>query len=185
MAFLVSYLSTLLSTVLTPLCQRNTYTLLNFGNFVEGTSNSSKPYVQLLSTTDPAQAHQDFVQSRLNGTDITGTSQYALLPASQAKKSPVPFGERVTHTEQKVIRYTPEIVCISVAVVLALAGYGTWVYIKRRRARRAAQQASNIRISIGKGYSSIQDPEPPIYLQNMESQASVGNKYGYSGYSGH
>ena len=92
----------------------------------------------------------------------------------------------MTHTEQKVIRYLPEIVCISVAVVLALAGYGTWVFIKRRRARRNAQRARvSARMSMGmgmggKGYSTIEDPQQPIYLQNMLSRGSYGNQnYSY------
>jgi len=156
---------------------RNTYALLNFGHFADGASNSSTPYVQLLSTTDPTQAHQDFVSARLNGTDTTGLPQYALVPASQGQSSPVPFGERVTHTEQKVIRYLPLIVCISVAAVLGLLGYGIWVYIRRRRARRAALSArdNSVRVSVGKGYSTLQDPQSSIYLQNMSS----GKSYGY------
>lgn len=182
MAFLVSCFNLLsLDYIPKSHSQRNTYTLLNFGDFIDGGSNTSKPYVQLLSTTNPAQAHQDFVTTRLNGVDTTGQSQYSLLPASQGKTSPVPFDERVTHTEQKVIRYLPEIVVISVAVVLALVGYGTWVYIKRRRLRRAAQRSSNIRVSAGKGYSTLQDPQAPIYLQNMPSEGTFGTKYGYSG----
>jgi len=43
----------------------NVYILLNYGSFIDGsTSNTSAPYVQLLSTTDPAQAHADFVATR-------------------------------------------------------------------------------------------------------------------------
>ncbi len=34
-----------------------------------------QPYVQLRSLTDPAQAHQDFVQQRLGGIDTTGSQQ--------------------------------------------------------------------------------------------------------------
>lgn len=171
---------------------RNTYTLMNFGNFVDGGLNST-PYVQLLSTTDPAQAHQDFVNARLGGVDTTGSSQYSLLPPGKGKTSPVPFGERVTHTEQKVIRYEPLIICISVAVVLALLGYGTWVYIRRRRARRRAASASaaqkmptyrhSTRVSVGKGYSTLEDPQPPIYLQNMPSGGSYGYDNDYHNFS--
>ncbi|KAH8917055.1 acid protease [Atractiella rhizophila] len=65
---------------------RNTYTLVDFGDFVEDTldSNTGDPYVQLLSVTDPASAHRDFVTTRLGGKDITGDSQFALLPASSS-----------------------------------------------------------------------------------------------------
>jgi len=161
---------------------RNTYTLLNYGDFIEGGDASASPFLQFLSTTNPAQAHLDFVTARLNGTDITGESQYSLLPASQEKHSPIPFDERVTHTEQKVIRYLPEIVCISIAVVLALFGYGTWVFIKRRGARRAAREVRSSLVS-GTGYSPLKDPQPPIYLQNMHgSGTAFEQKYGYSNY---
>jgi hypothetical protein len=158
--------------------QRNTYTLLNWGNFADGASNSSTPYVQLLSTTEPGQAHQDFVTARLDGIDTTGDSQYALLPANQGKSSPIPFGERVTHTEQKVIRYLPLIVCISIAALLALVGYGLWVYIRRRRARRAALHSRDhsVRVTVNKGYGVLEDPQPPIHMKDMPS----GGAYGYN-----
>ncbi|KAI0267614.1 aspartic peptidase domain-containing protein [Russula aff. rugulosa BPL654] len=46
----------------------NVYLLMNYGDFIDGsTPNSSDPYVQILSTTDPAQAHADFVAARLSG----------------------------------------------------------------------------------------------------------------------
>ncbi|KAI9507214.1 acid protease [Russula earlei] len=51
----------------------NMYVLLNYGDFIDGsTSNTSAPYVQLLSTTDPAEAHSAFVAERLGGNDTTG-----------------------------------------------------------------------------------------------------------------
>jgi hypothetical protein len=48
---------------------RNAYISVNFGDFVEGSTNTASPYVQLLSlTNDSAAAHQDFVKVRLGGT---------------------------------------------------------------------------------------------------------------------
>jgi hypothetical protein len=57
---------------------RNVYALFNYGDFITSSTNNSEssrgdPYVQLLSTTDPAQAHLDFVNSRLGGVDTTGS----------------------------------------------------------------------------------------------------------------
>jgi hypothetical protein len=50
---------------------RNAYISVNFGDFVEGSTNTAPPYVQLLSlTNDSAAAHQDFVKVRL-GKDTT------------------------------------------------------------------------------------------------------------------
>ncbi|KAJ7745563.1 aspartic peptidase domain-containing protein [Mycena maculata] len=48
---------------------RNVYVLINNGDFVIGSSNKADPYIQFLSTTDPAQAHTDFIKARLNGVD--------------------------------------------------------------------------------------------------------------------
>ncbi|KAI0269972.1 aspartic peptidase domain-containing protein [Gloeopeniophorella convolvens] len=52
----------------------NVYLLLDYGDFIDGsTSATAAPYVQLVSTTDPAAAHADFVATRLQGKDTTGS----------------------------------------------------------------------------------------------------------------
>ncbi|KAF8271974.1 aspartic peptidase domain-containing protein [Lactarius quietus] len=51
---------------------RNVYLLINYGDYVDGANTTASPYVQLLSTTDPASAHLEFVNVRLGGTDTTG-----------------------------------------------------------------------------------------------------------------
>ena len=49
---------------------RNAYTLIDYGDFVEGTKNTADPYVQFLPiTNDTAAAHADFVKVRLGGVD--------------------------------------------------------------------------------------------------------------------
>ncbi|KAE9408889.1 acid protease [Gymnopus androsaceus JB14] len=70
---------------------RNAYALFNYGDFIVSSTNNSEssrgdPYVQLLSTTDPAQAHLDFVKTRLGGVDTTG-SQTLGAPTSQDSSS--------------------------------------------------------------------------------------------------
>ncbi|KAF8256713.1 hypothetical protein EI94DRAFT_1639931, partial [Lactarius quietus] len=50
----------------------NVYMLIDYGNFVDASMTAtSNPYIQLLSMTDPAQAHIDFIAVHLNGTDIS------------------------------------------------------------------------------------------------------------------
>ncbi|KAI0301931.1 aspartic peptidase domain-containing protein [Multifurca ochricompacta] len=52
----------------------NVYLLLNYGDFIDGSiNNTANPFVQLLSTTDPAAAHADFVATRLSGKDTTNS----------------------------------------------------------------------------------------------------------------
>ncbi|KAJ7264460.1 aspartic peptidase domain-containing protein [Mycena haematopus] len=50
---------------------RNVYTLINFGDFIAGSTSKADPYIQFLSITDPAQAHAEFVNVRLGGVDTT------------------------------------------------------------------------------------------------------------------
>ncbi|KAG7097578.1 hypothetical protein E1B28_004915 [Marasmius oreades] len=53
---------------------RNTYVLINFGDFVGGSDRSvADPYIQLLSTVNKTAAHLDFVNARLGGKDTTGS----------------------------------------------------------------------------------------------------------------
>jgi hypothetical protein len=48
------------------------YLVLNFGDFIDGsTSKTAAPFAQLLSTTNPAAAHGDFVATRLGGHDTS------------------------------------------------------------------------------------------------------------------
>lgn len=47
------------------------YFLLDSGDFTDGRVSNTSSYVQLLSTTDLAEAHSDFVTMRLNGKDTT------------------------------------------------------------------------------------------------------------------
>jgi hypothetical protein len=54
------------------------YILLDYGDFIDGsTTKTAAPFVQLLSTTDPAAAHADFVATRLGGTDANAASHTA------------------------------------------------------------------------------------------------------------
>lgn len=56
---------------------RNAYLLINYGDFVDGTTTKAPPYVQLLSVTDPTAAHQDFINKRLGGAAPTDGQMFA------------------------------------------------------------------------------------------------------------
>ncbi|KAH9007228.1 acid protease [Lactarius hatsudake] len=51
----------------------NVYLLINYGDFVDGTTKTGDPYVQLISMTDPAAAHADFVATRLGEKNNTSS----------------------------------------------------------------------------------------------------------------
>jgi len=53
----------------------NVYLLIDYGDFVDGTTKTDKPYVQLLPMTDPAAAHADFVATRLSGRGAMRSQQ--------------------------------------------------------------------------------------------------------------
>ncbi|KAI0949368.1 hypothetical protein AcW1_009001 [Taiwanofungus camphoratus] len=109
---------------------RNAYLLVDFGDFVDGSSSQvGNPYVQLLSITEPAEAHSDFVQQRLGGID--NTSAYHLLPASS-----VPNSDANTSSEsfsQKVKPYLPYIIASSVAVGILLIVAVSYCLMRNRR----------------------------------------------------
>ena len=93
----------------------NVYALLDYGDFTDDSaSNTSSPYVQLLSTTDPAEAHADFVATRLNGTDTTGSQHYGT-------------GESFFQRHR-----IPLIIAVVVVGVAALAG-AVWLVVRRRK----------------------------------------------------
>ena len=89
--------------------------LVNYGDFVDGnTSNTAAPYIQLLSTTDPASAQADFRSVRLNQTK----------DASLKKKIPI-------------------IIVSSVAVGLVLLGVGVLLYTRGRLSKRGRHSLAN------------------------------------------
>src|SRR6266849_10150600 len=72
---------------------RNVYLLVDYGDFVDGSVNTTAdPYVQLLSITDPTAAHADFVNVRLNGHHTNNSSRTPshTMEALRAKPKPKP-----------------------------------------------------------------------------------------------
>ena len=54
------------------------YPLLDYDDFTDSTADSAcSPYAQLLSMTNPAEAHANFVATRLNGQDTTSFQHYS------------------------------------------------------------------------------------------------------------
>jgi hypothetical protein len=96
------------------------YLLLNFGDFIDGsTSNIAAPFVQLLSTTDPAAAHADFVATRLGGHD---TSRVHL---GNPKGTGSRHSSRFSRSKIPII--------IGAGVVLAAVLVGIVFLVRRRR----------------------------------------------------
>ncbi|TBU47411.1 acid protease [Dichomitus squalens] len=128
---------------------RNVYTYINFGDFVEGSTDKTKePYVQLLSTTNnSADAHSDFVKVR-------GNSPWTPEGAS--------LGDRIRAHLKLVIG-------LSVAAGLLIVGGIVACCVARRRKGPRAPF-----FQMGQTYQPLHEPAPEAY--NMHS---VGYQSGY------
>jgi hypothetical protein len=81
--------------------------------------------------TNVTQAHEDFVQTRLDGVDTTGDPQYALLPPGEAMFSPDPIDvakEPVESTWDKI----KTIVIIVASIVGGVIVLGLLLFILSR-----------------------------------------------------
>ena len=101
---------------------RNVYLLINFGDFVDGSMDTTAdPYVQLLSTTDPAAAHADFVSVRVNYTS-TSTAYPTQTPSlGKALKNTTPGPSSGSSQTGHASKKTIIIVCSIVGGLLLLA----------------------------------------------------------------
>lgn len=114
---------------------RNAYILINYGDFVDGsTSKQAPPYIQLLPlTTDRAAAHADFVTIRQGGVDRTG--DFKLLPASVLPNTTSSPSSDDDSSDGGIHQYIPYIIIgCSVAGLMVLVALGV-CFAKRRRAR--------------------------------------------------
>jgi hypothetical protein len=121
---------------LIPSSVRNTYTLLDFGDWVDSTNDRSSPFVQLLPVTNVSAAHTDFVNVRLGGVDTTGDPQWDLLPVSQMKHSPISAKEKEEMYQEMVLSRWPEIFVGCLALVSLLLGCCIWKCCCRNRCAR-------------------------------------------------
>ncbi|PIL22833.1 hypothetical protein GSI_15528 [Ganoderma sinense ZZ0214-1] len=134
---------------------RNAYTYINFGDFVDGSTNTTAdPYIQLLATTnDTAEAHSDFLRVR-------GDSPWTPSDAS--------LGQRIRS-------HLPLVIGLAVAAALLLLG-GLFLCCAGLRRRRAGAGAGVAFFQQGQTYQPLHEPAPEAY--NMHA---VGGQGGYAG----
>ena len=113
---------------------RNVYLLINYGDFVDGTTNKAPPFAQLLSLTDAAAAHSDFVQARLNGVDTTGMQVFT---ANRPVSSPAVSNSDGRQT-RKIVIYG----VVAGSLILVFSAVTASIIMKRRR-RRLSNTRSN------------------------------------------
>jgi len=131
---------------------RNVYILIDYGDFVDGTSSTAAPYIQLLATTDPTEAHQDFVNVRLGGKD---DQTWQLLPAPSTGSSPKadsPFVRGIKY-------YWPIIAGVGGALVVIIIVSCLCVRRRRRTHGRPFWRGQ-------RSYQPLHDPAP-VGMQPM------------------
>lgn len=148
---------------------RNAYLLVNFGDFVDGTSNTATPYVQLLSTSnDTAKVHTDFVNVRLGGKDSTvnlndGTHNTS---SSSSSSSPKNWWSNLSSTTKKII-----IGAAAGAVLLLVLLVGFCCCCRGKKGRAGAGTMG----FGGQSYKQLNEPAPDSYaLPNVGYQQPPG-----------
>ncbi|KAF9025416.1 acid protease [Hymenopellis radicata] len=138
---------------------RNTYTLLNYGDFVAGTENRGEPYIQFLATTDPSKAHDEFTSVRV---DLDLNTNAALGNGSSDTTDKV--GSAVIIAASAV----------AMVVALAVAGLAIYLWFVKRRNRRngiAVVSANN------RAYQPIEEDTAFVPPSNKEAGYSATGRY--------
>jgi len=173
---------------------RNVYTLMDFGDWVDNAANDrGDPFIQLLPLTDRNAAHADFVQVRLSGVDTTGSSQFALLPASQQQHSPVSAEEKKKKYEEMILSRWPYIFVGCLVAVALLVGCIVWRCCCRRRRRANAKDKAfleqksetylplQVHGSPGSPYQQQQAYHPHQQHHHLQQGGYTDGGYGYTG----
>lgn len=143
------------------------YLLINFGDFVDGSvDTTADPYVQLLSVTDPAAAHAEFVNVRLNHTGAT-VSSTPTPPVNKAFDSnPQPTADSSQTSSSGDVKSAflkekiPIIIVLSVGVVLVLLGIIMVCCTRDKFSKRGRHSLANT-------YRSYQRLEAPAPLGDL------------------
>jgi len=159
---------------------RNTYTLLNFGNWVDGNDSRGNPFIQIASLTNPASARADFIQTRLGGIDTTGDAKWQLLPKEQMQHSPVSEEEKKKKYQEAVLSKWPYILTGCLVFVLIVVGLIVWRCCCRNKAAKKGTGGSGGGGILGKKGKSkkgglwSQEPASTAYLPLHEQRGGNG-----------
>jgi hypothetical protein len=141
------------------------YLLINYGDFVDGNTNTTAaPYVQLLSTTNPASAHADFLSVRLNQTGgaaapTPSSANHAAIDidddaaaAASTTSSSASKNVKGAFMKEKI----PIIIALSVGIGLVLLG----VFVLMCTRNRISKRGQGSLASTYKSYQQIGAPAP-------------------------
>lgn len=148
--------------------------LFDFGDFIDNTTSTASPYVQLLSTTNPAKAHQDFVNARLGGNstarNITHNSQD--LSSSFTSSSPSSWWSSLSSTKKDIV------IGLAAAVALMLVLAVSFYLCSRRGGGRAAAGTGAMGFG-GNSYKPLHEPAPNAAYETYALPNLEYNQYQY------
>lgn len=179
---------------------RNVYAVMNYGDWVDGSSDTADPFIQLLPTTNVQDAHNDFVTVRMGGVDSTSNPEWELLPVSEEQHSPLSANEKKEQYEEMILSRWPEIFVGCLAFVLIVTGIIIWRCCCRKGRKNrgccccGGRNKANARELALEKDMAIRGPKSDSYLPLQEgtlrynaSTASFNNNstaslHGYPGY---
>ncbi|KAH9020772.1 aspartic peptidase domain-containing protein [Lactarius hengduanensis] len=127
------------------------YLLINYGDYVDGANTKAQPYVQLLSTTDPASAHLDFVNVRLSGTDTTGGQMLSASNPDNVDDIDKPF-----HRKKKTAKIIGAVIGTVFLVATGMIAY----FVYKRRQKRRLVPATDFSTADMGSYRPLQHAAP-------------------------
>lgn len=116
---------------------RSAYTLLDFGNWIEGSGSQSTAYIQMTPLVDIASARNDFIQTRLAGVDTISAPQWALLPADQMQHSPISAEEKKQKYQEMVLSRWPYILVGCLVFVILVTALTIWKCCCKRKQKQS------------------------------------------------
>ncbi|KAG8889977.1 hypothetical protein FRB98_001712 [Tulasnella sp. 332] len=139
---------------------RNSYILLDYGNFIfDSSTDRTAPFIQLLALTDPVKAHTDFVTVRLNGLSATGAFDENLATTTS--------GSSITRGKSRIYA----IVAVVCGIVLLVAGGIFFFCFRRLQRHRMEHRALGGFFMIGQGgerkYRDMNAPVPAGVDENL------------------
>ncbi|KAI0261787.1 aspartic peptidase domain-containing protein [Gloeopeniophorella convolvens] len=151
---------------------RNAYLLIDFGDLVDGSANTTAdPFVQLLSITDPALAHADFVNVRLNNASAAPPSTTFTPPNNTGDEALIASAPSSSHSTVKssfLKEKIPIIVASSVGAALVLIG--TLVLYRTRS--RIAKRGRNSLANTYRSYQRLEAPAPAGEMRQVRAYHS-------------
>lgn len=158
---------------------RSAYVLLDYGDWISGTTDQNSPFMQMASTVDPIAAVADFVNVRLAGNNTISSSRWALLPANETQHSPVSAEEKKEMYQEMILSRWPYIFVGCLAIVIISVGLCVWkCCCKRCRAKKGGDMGGK---TGKKGLSlfskkSARESYVPLESQNR-SMADLSNPH--------